>query len=360
MKFTSQKMTSAERLTALFNNQPVDRVPVLGSWFMWAHIAKLNGMVMTDIYEFPAESIEAQREVNEMYGMDGGSVYMMTDFGSWEFGGTAIFPGGDSEAMVVTERAAPTAKKALAVKCPEDILKAGGVPKYLEAAKIQAANNELVTFDLGTPFLLASNIIGVDNMMIMMIECPEAVHNVLTESTRFYIKLLEIWVEKFGAANIFPMMAASSESNRLISPAFHAEFSIPYLKQILDKMIELQVDKLLLHICSEQNLNLPNYEKLVYPIHTIFSVGPEMDLVKMAKTFPRHIIAGNIDPIKFLQSRPKEIYNECCEIIKTMVQTDTRFVLMPGCDIPPNAPPVNVYQLVKASKTMTKDSIKEG
>ncbi len=358
MNLISQKMTSDERLTALFSNNPVDRVPVLGSWFMWAHIAKINGMTITDIYEFPAASIEAQRNANAMYGMDGGSVYMMTDFGSWEFGGMATFPGGDSEAMVVTKRAAPTAEKALTIKCPDDILHSGGVPKYFEAGKIQAANGELITFDLGTPFLLASNIIGVDNMMLMMIESPEAVHNVLAESTKFYIRLLELWVENFGAANIFPMMAASSESNRLISPAFHETFSIPYLKQVLDKMLDLQVDKLLLHICSEQNPNLPNYQKLTYPINTIFSVGPEMDLTKMARLFPRYIIAGNIDPIKFLQSKPQEIFEECCEIIKTMAQTDTRFILMPGCDVPPNAPPINVYQMVKASMVMTKDTIK--
>ncbi|MGI5824635.1 MAG: uroporphyrinogen decarboxylase family protein [Bacillota bacterium] len=354
MNLTSQLMTSQERLDALFSNQPTDRVPVLGSWFMWAHIAKLNGMTITDIYEFPKESIAAQKAANEMYGLDGGTVYMMTDFGSWEFGGLATFPGGDSEAMVVTERAAPTAEKAMAIKCPEDILNAGGVHKYFEAAKIQREMNDQVTFDLGTPFLLASNIIGVDNMMLMMIENPEAVHNVLEEATKFYIRLLEIWVKNFGADNLFPMMAASSESNRLISPAFHKEFSVPYLKKVLDKMIELKVDKLLLHICSEQNPNLKNYLELTYPINTIFSVGPEMDMLKMAELFPQHIIAGNIDPIHFLQGKPQEIYEECCRLIKNMQKTDTRFILMPGCDVPPNAPPVNVYQMVKASMNTVK------
>ena len=352
MQFTSKKMTSKERLAALFQNQPVDKVPMLGSWFMWAHIAKLNGMTITDIYEFPKESIEAHRLANELYDLDGGTVYMMTDFGSWEFGGKAIFPGGDQEAMVVTERAAATAEKALALQCPTDILAAGGVGKYFEAGKIQQQMGDLVTFDLGTPFLFASNIIGVDHIMMMMIENPEAVHHVLAESTKFYLALLEIWVKEFGAANLFPMMAASSESNKLISSAFHKEFSIPYLKTVLDKMIELKVDKLLLHICSEQNPNLPNYQELTYPINTIFSVGPELDMVKLAEIFPQHIIAGNIDPLKLLQGKPQDIYAECCEIIKTMAKTDARFILMPGCDVPPNAPPVNVYQMVKATQDM--------
>ena len=354
MKLISQIMTSKERMEALFQNQPLDRVPVLGSWFMWAHIAKLNGMTITDIYEFPQKSIEAQRYANEMYGLDGGTVYILTDFGSWEFGGMAIFPGGDSEAMVVTERAASTAEKAMQIKCPEDILHAGGVPKYFEAAQIQQAMGDLVTFDLGTPFLLASNIIGVDNIMLMMIENPEAVHHVLAESTKFYINLLEIWVEHFGAENLLPMITAASESNKLISPDFHKEFSIPYLRTVFERMMELKVDKALFHICSEQNPNLRNYMELTYPINTIFSVGPEMDLQKMAELFPQHIIAGNIDPMKFLQSKPQEIFAECCDMIQTMSKTDARFILMTGCDVPPNAPPVNVFQMVRASKAMAK------
>lgn len=88
---------------------------------------------------------------------------------------------------------------------------------------------------------------------------------------------------------------------------------------------------------------------MTYPSNTVFSIGPEIDTMKMADMFPEYIIAGNIDPLHFLQNTPKEVFEECCALIDKMSATDTRFVLMPGCDIPPNAPPVCVHQMLKAS-----------
>lgn len=74
-----------------------------------------------------------------------------------------------------------------------------------------------------------------------------------------------------------------------------------------------------------------------------------MLLKEASKMFPEHIIAGNIDPATIQEDSWEDVLKVCCNAVDEGRKHPGGYVLMPGCEIPPMASPVNVYMMVKAS-----------
>ena len=65
--------------------------------------------------------------------------------------------------------------------------------------------------------------------------------------------------------------------------------------------------------------------------------------------FPKDIIYGNIDPAVIQTGTPVQVYELCRQAIEKGKKAPGGFILGPGCDLPVNAPPVNVYAMTKAA-----------
>ena len=68
MALSKDRMTPTERVAALLNRQPIDRVPVFP--FALGFCAKNVGYPIAVMYEDPKRSFEAQLWTQEMYGWD--------------------------------------------------------------------------------------------------------------------------------------------------------------------------------------------------------------------------------------------------------------------------------------------------
>jgi uroporphyrinogen decarboxylase len=84
--------------------------------------------------------------------------------------------------------------------------------------------------------------------------------------------------------------------------------------------------------------------------HTILSFGREVPLAKVMELFPDQIIAGNVDPTLIQEGTAEEVLAEARECIEVAKYHKGGYILMAGCDVPPQAPPVNVFQLIKAAR----------
>jgi uroporphyrinogen decarboxylase len=80
------------------------------------------------------------------------------------------------------------------------------------------------------------------------------------------------------------------------------------------------------------------------------SFGREVNLKTAMEMFPNSIIAGNVDPTLIQEGKPEEVLEQARECVEMAKYHPGGYVLMSGCDVPPQAPPVNVFQLVKASR----------
>jgi uroporphyrinogen decarboxylase len=343
----ADEMTAKERMAALYNRQPTDRVPFYHRGYGFS--AKNAGFAIADIYEHPLQSYLAQQRTAEQYHSDGEPFYTFVSYGAWEFGGEIAWP-------VDRYASGPTVAKR-PIERPEDLDElslpdprtAGSVPKMLEFAKLQAEHGTQIAFICGSPFTHAANLCGVTTFMKWIIRKPDYVHKAMRLMTDHILSVADVFIEEFGAANILARSAAPSESNGLISPKQFAEFAVPYLQELHSKVLERGVQRIYIHICGEQNLNLPHWQTVKFGDPGMLSFGHEVELAKAAEMFPDQIICGNLDPQIVAKADPDVVYHESGRVIKEgMRVAPGRFLFMGGCDIPANAPAYNVYMMSRA------------
>jgi uroporphyrinogen decarboxylase len=167
--------------------------------------------------------------------------------------------------------------------------------------------------------------------------------------TDLALKKAELWVKEFGPERVMAFDLCI-ETNRLYSPKQFETFSFPYLKEIHEKVSNMGVAIFLSHICGEQNRNLPLWSQLSYGKRGMVSVGREVSLSTASASFPRNVIMGNVDPVTIQEGTPEEVLQLCKDCIAEGKDHPGGYALMSGCEVPPQAPPVNVYQMVKACR----------
>jgi uroporphyrinogen decarboxylase len=340
-------LTSQERIEALYNRQPVDRVPFVHRGYAFS--ARNVGYAKADIYENPQRSFEAQTWTAEMYGSDATPWYAFVSYGAWEFGGDIKWPIDRYESgPSIARRPVQTEGDVWSLELP-DFETAGCVPRMLEFARLQEEHGVQIAVICGSPFTHAANLCGTDKFMLWIVKSPDTVHRALRLMTDHILQVVQYFVDTFGKGRVLARSAAPTESNALISPRHFEEFAFPYLKELHEKVLAMGVKTIYCHICGEQNKNLPMWAQIPMGDPGMLSFGHEVDIATAAKYFPEHIIAGNVNPQVIARGTPQEVFELSREAIeKGKKHCPSGFVLMPGCEIPPTAPPYNMYTMRKA------------
>ena len=143
---------------------------------------------------------------------------------------------------------------------------------------------------------------------------------------------------------------AATESNKLISPKQFETFALPYYQQVNQRAIDLGISAYLhprLRRAEQEPQVLAAGARDEADHHQL---RPRGRLETAMEMFPDQIIAGNVDPTLIQEGRAEEVLAQARECIETAKHHKAGYVLMAGCDVPPQAPPVNVFQLVKAAR----------
>ncbi|MCL4439766.1 MAG: uroporphyrinogen decarboxylase family protein [Firmicutes bacterium] len=343
-----ETMSPPERMHALLTGQKLDRVPFIP--FIFGYTAVATGYKVGDIYAEPEISFRAQLLTQELFGYDGSPLYGYASYGGWELGGEIHFPYGKWEqAPNVTRHPLSTREAIEEYEVPEDVSKCGAVPLMLRFSDLQAQYGMPVIVQAGTPFTCAGAAIGEEIMLKWMRKEPQLVHQVLRKTTDFLLKVIELFVKRYGAERMMAFDGGPTEANQLISPKQFEEFALPYVSEIHDKAIAMGINTFFTHICGEQNLNLPYWEKVDCGNPGIVSVGHEVSLDKAKQIFgERNIVAGNINTTVIQMGTPEEVYELTKNIILQGKDSPRGFVLMAGCEVPVLAPPINIYYMMKA------------
>jgi len=340
-------MTEKERLKALLSRQPVDRVPfnLFGRSF-----AALNvGYSIASVYNDAEKCFEAMSHIHQMFD---GWHYMFFHpgaFGTREFGGDVKMPTSEfSMAVSMARPAVESEEDAWRLELP-NIKTSGSIPLVMEFAKLQEKNGWPITFPFGNVLTRLGYITGVERMCRWMIKKPELIHRLCRLIVHFHVELAEYWVDTFGhPERIIPQSAAPTEANQIISPKHFAEFCLPYQQEINEKLTGMGIKHMHTHVCGEQNLNLPYWARIAMGDPGIVSFGHEVDLETASKYFPNDIIMGNVEPAVIQMGTPDEVYELSRICIEKGKQHNSGFVLAPGCELPPKAPPYNVWMMRKA------------
>ena len=342
-------MTSAERMGAVMKGEKPDRVPVIP--FVNAHCAIVSGQPVARFYDNAETSFRVQLLSAELYGYEGSPAYRYGSVGAWEFGGEIEFPHKKFfGSPVITRYPVQTEEDAINLQVPDDITAAGAFPLALTMARLQMKHHMPVTMHIGSILSWTGNVISAERLLAWMIEKPQLVHAVLDKVAQFQIKVAEHYVKEFAPESIMAFMGAPTESNKLISPKHFETFVLPYVSRVNQRAIDLGVQMFFAHLCGEQNKNLKLWQKVPFGKRAVMSFGREVNLKTAMEMFPNSIIAGNVDPTLIQEGKPEEVLDQARECIEMAKYHPGGYVLMAGCEVPPEAPPVNLFQLIKASR----------
>lgn len=341
------KMSPQERMDALMNGQRPDRVPFVP--FAYGFCARNVGYPVASIYNDPEKSFWAQIWTQEQYGFDGSPVFGYASYGAWEFGGKVKFPSSQwSQAPSITHHPVESEGDVERLELP-DVKTAGSLPLKMEFSKLVEKHGQPIEISCGNPFTWAGNICGLDRLCRWMIKRPELAHRVLQLATDHGVDVARYWVQTFGAERIVARDGLPTASNQVISPKHFEEFVLPYQKQLHQRILALGVKHFFIHICGDQNENLPYLAQVPMGEPGICSFGHEVDITTAIKYFGDScIIAGNVEPQVIQNGTPQQVYELCRQAIEKGKYAPRGYILMPGCELPVMAPPYNVYMMMKA------------
>ena len=339
------------RISKLIMGEELDRVPVIMNIGVYA--AYISNISSYEYYTDPDKAYEAQLWAQKLHRDDGGMSYHVPSNDAENFGG---YLEVDSKSRI----AMPKVKKRI-VESMEDVEKLE-VPKLKEAKYIikklefdrrLAKDGKGVSLSSGSPMSVAINIVGIEQFMRWMYKSPELVHKVLRVATDYLLELADLYIDEFGAENCTASSSYPSESHALISPKMFEKYSLPYIAEIHEKLIEKGITNWSIHLCGDHIKNLKYWiNDIKLCPRSLITIGEEMDIGKVAEAFGKdHIIGGNIDTSLLQLGSAREVYNECEKVIDKMKYTPGGFILTPACSLPAECPPTNVHAMLEAVNT---------
>jgi uroporphyrinogen decarboxylase len=341
------RMTAFERLHALIEGKPVDRVPFLS--FTLGFCAKNVGFPVSYIYSDPEKSLLAQICTREQYGYDSEPFYGYASYGGWEFGGEIKLPEGEYEQAPSHGRFAVVQEADVDKLILPDVTKAGMLPLAMRFSQLQLKHGFSPSIVVGGPFTIAGNICVVETLCRWLLKKPELVHRLLRLATDHILDIVKYWTDTFGKNRVFIQIWEPLSSNQIISPKQFEKFVLPYQVELHQKILNMGIASILCHICGEQNANLPFWCQVPMGDSGIISVGKEIDITTAIERFGgKSAIAGNIEPSLIQTGTPLEIYDRCRQAIEKGKQAPRGYALMQGCEMPVNTPPYNFYSMKKA------------
>jgi len=343
-------MDSKERIESLFAGRQPDRVGLhaLSGAFNAVNAGYEAGIAYAD----PAKAFEASLWTYQQYDWDLHIQYCVHSITAVsDFGGKVRMPKGPYEGALVVEEhpmAKPGDFDRLALPDPRT---AGRIPQALEYARMQRAAGLPATFFSRSPFTFAANFCGLETFAKWLFKQKDLCFRLMDLALEHIMRVLAVWVDEFGADNVWLWMSSPSESNQILSPRFFEQFALPYHEKVHQRVKDLGVTRFGFHICGDQNKNLPAMAEAQSWTHpAMLSFGHEVDLADAARFFPDDIIYGNIEPSFIQTGSLQAVYDLAKETVLKGKSLDTGFVLSTGCGLPATAPPAKVFAITKAMR----------
>lgn len=330
--------TPFKRFKDALQEGPKDRVPVLAGLSIWAATNFPNASY-SEISSNPDLIVESQLWARDLIGID------------------ALYPIPD--ALVIAEafgckvRFSETGPIVdplpLRIETTGDIdkinfpdsKKAGRFPLILKAvSKLKQAAGEDIPL-VGTfegAFTNTCRIIEVEQILRLTHKNPQVLEDLLDRMNTFLIEFAHGLIENGVNVLYIPEPTASSS---MISPKMFRRFVLPRIQTFAKQFNE----PFILHICGDTT---PILEAMGESGADVLSLDQCMDLAAVRATLPEMVIGGNVDPVNsLLLGDARTIEQDVLNCLETM-GTD-RFILMPGCGIPPNTPLENLKTMVRVA-----------
>lgn len=337
-----------------------DRVPVVP--FVLGYAAQITGVSMGDFYSDGDKCFDSQFASMRLHGYEQTPGYLYASCGAWEFGGEVGMPYDEAYgAPYIIKHPVEEIHEIYELEVPQ--FKEGQLPGAYDAAdKVVKRCVELgmpATIQAGSTFTSASVVVDTSKFLRWTFKEPKAIHTLMDKVSDMFVRALEYFAQKYGPEKCMPFDGGPVEANTVLSPKAFEEFVYPYSLKVHKKIRELGIPAVLMHPCADQNLNIPYYikmrEELEWHGRYIWLFGPETPIKDQIEAFGAHdAICGNVDPPSFQFRSYDEIVELCRQNLEEGKNAPNGFILAPGCEFPPMAPPSSVMAMMDAAEMYGK------
>jgi len=323
-------MTPKERIYATIKGDSCDRPPVTPIFMAWS--ANFVGRTYRDYYLDGDVLVESQLAVTKAFNLD--QISAISD--PWReasaYGIEFDYPEegvGKPNAMLIQ------GPDDIAKIQPFDVMAAERTKQRVESVRKMASELGETHSVLGWvegPMAEYSDLRGVEMALMDLMDKPEmynqAAEVIIPNAISFALAQIEAGADMIGVGD-----AAAS----LIAPDMFREFVLPFEKKLFDAIHEAGAT-VKLHICgniknivgemAKSGAEMIDVDWMVPLAEARKAVGPEITL------------AGNFDPAAvLLQGTPQDVAQAAKRCV---ADAGARFILQPGCEIPPATPENNI------------------
>ncbi len=319
------------------------------------HTALINGYPnLGDFYAKLDVQAKCQEIAKELYGYEQPILLMPMEVMS-QWGSKLLYPYNPKMGSVVAiDHPVKTPEDVDKLEVP-DIKKNEALRQFFELAKKLIAKKEMPQIIIAGGWIttVAPFLVSLETFMRWVVYQPELCHKLMKKSTEHAILQAELYAREFGPDTWIPWDASPTDSNVLISPKVFGDLVLPYVARMHQKTLDQGVPLWHTHWCSNHNGNIKagHVDKIPMGERGIIQFGPEVDVKLAVERFGnKSIIMGNVDP----PSMMLKTHEECMQLAKIDIDKGKHspkgYILGVGCELPPRAPPANVYALVKAAR----------
>ncbi len=244
------------------------------------------------------------------------------------FGATVHF--SDNEVPVVIGQMIEDMDAAQALQIPD--LDQGRASICVEGVRLakQRIQDKPVLAGIIGPYSLAGRLMDVTEIMYICYDEPEAVHEVLEKVTTYLIRYGQA-MKDAGADGV--MMAEPLAG--LLSPDMAGEFSVPYVKRIVDA---LQSDDfaVIYHNCGNSVMSM--LDQIFAQGAAAYHFGNAVNMADVLAGAPSDALCmGNVDPAGELAEGTPESVTAATKKLMEECGMYKNFIPSSGCDIPAHA-----------------------
>ena len=328
-------MNGRERILALIEGKPVDRVPLMPITMMFAadQVGAKYLQYVTD-YRVLAE---AQLRTAERFELDFVSCISDPARECADLGAPIRFFDDQPPAFVESDALLADKSRLAKLKVP-DPLGGGRMHDRVKAAallKEKAGADKIVEGWIEGPCTMAANLRGINTLMLDFYDDPAFVQDLL----EFAMGVSIAFARAQRDAGIDLMGIGDAPASLIGRPLFENVIG-PYHKKIVDALRGMGL-KVRSHICGNTSKICEARAQLGYDILDIDSlVAPELARQKMG---PGPIILGNVPTVAVMEKgTPEDVQRSAAACHRAL---GDRFILGAGCEVPRTTPIANMDAL---------------
>ncbi|MEI8244319.1 MAG: uroporphyrinogen decarboxylase family protein [Lentisphaerota bacterium] len=339
------KFTPIQRFAAYARGEPLDRlpcVPIIGNT-----AARVIGVKVSQLRTDAALLAKAQIDSYRKFGYD--VVRVFTDlYVIGEAMGAKIRIPDDETAYLETPVLHDIADshKLRPVNPHRD----GILPLQLEAMRRVAGEigaEVPVTGALTCPFTNASFLIGAEALARLLLKNPEAVHKLCRISLESAIACADAIIE----TGCTPSLTDAMSSSTVISPRQFREFSLPYLKELINH-IGSRGKKVTLHICGKTRLI---WSDMADTGAVCLSLDNDADLAEARLAVGERVrLMGNVPTAAvMLQGTSEEVRQAVFTVASKAWDNPKGLIVASGCSLPTETPFANITAMMDAVRELS-------